>query len=349
MTVLIPAYEPDEKLLQLVKEIREKSSYNIVVVNDGSGEEYFDIFIKAKNLGCKVLSYLRNKVKGYALKVGFRYIMENGEKDGVVCADCDGQHTVNDIIKVAEQVMQNNDCIILGSRKFVSKVPLKNLFGNIFTKISFFLTTGISIKDTQTGLRGYKPYMLESLCDIKGNRYEYELNILLETPKNGYGLYEVMIDTIYIDNNKSSHFRPVFDSARIYLPLIKFGLSSLSSAIIDFALLFVFYNFTASLLFSVVSARVCSSIFNYIANKNLVFAKTQNDNLLVSAVKYFSLVLFILSCNYGLMFLFTNVLSLPLIAAKLITEFTLFFASYIIQKKIIFSENPRKHSTNKII
>jgi putative flippase GtrA len=163
------------------------------------------------------------------------------------------------------------------------------------------------------------------------------LETLLEAGKEGFSITEEPIQTIYLEQNKSSHFHPIKDSVRIYLPLIKFSLSSLTAALIDFMLLLMLHSITDSLLFSVITARTVSSAINFLANKNLVFEKGKEFKLLPSAVKYFALAAFMLFFNYGLIFLFTNLLVMPLIPAKLITELLLFSISYKIQKGIIFS------------
>ncbi len=344
MIVLIPAYEPDEKLLALVRQLKQECSYHILLVDDGSGRKYAPVFQDAEDLGCEVLRLFPNQGKGAALKSGFRHIagMKDTDHEGVVCADCDGQHTVQDIMRTATQIGAAGNAIILGSRKFIGKVPIKSLFGNRFTTLTFFLSSGIFLSDTQTGLRGYPMNMLPWLPGINGNHYEYELNILLDAKKAGFLLKEIPIDTVYLENNKSSHFRPVVDSVRIYLPLIKFGISSLSAALIDFLALILLEYFTGNLLFSVIAARASSSVFNFTANKICVFDREAGHGTARSAVRYFSLVLFILACNYGLMFFFTHILSLGLVPAKLITETLLFAVSYKLQKSFVFAGRRKK-------
>jgi glycosyltransferase involved in cell wall biosynthesis len=79
MTVLIPAYEPDQRLLELIMGIRVKCDFNIVIVDDGSGNAYTDIFSSARKLGCTVLTHAVNQGKGNALKTGFNYIKDKAE------------------------------------------------------------------------------------------------------------------------------------------------------------------------------------------------------------------------------------------------------------------------------
>jgi len=346
MIVLIPAYQPDENLIELILQLTHKCTCRIIVVDDGSGKKYRRIFQSAENLGCTVITYYPNMGKGSALKAGFQYVLRNPEfSEDVVCADCDGQHSVNDILRVAGEMQSSDSSIILGSRKFKGKVPFKSLLGNRFTCLSFFLSTGIRISDTQTGLRGYPAKMLPWLITLKGNHYEYELNVLLEASKAGYSLREIPIETIYMGNNESSHFRPVVDSVRIYWPLIKFSMSSLTAAGLDFLALLILDNITGNLLFSVVTARVFSSLFNFAANRTLVFNNPQSSGTGKAAVRYFALVLFILACNYSLMYLFIEVLKINLVLAKLLTEALLFTLSYQAQRVFVFSSKKRSPMT----
>ena len=82
ITVLIPAYRPDEKLIGLLQQIKEKG-YDILVVDDGSGPEFRDIFRRAEGYG-KVISYEENKGKGHALKTGFSYLKDRLRRNDIV-------------------------------------------------------------------------------------------------------------------------------------------------------------------------------------------------------------------------------------------------------------------------
>ena len=119
--------------------------------------------------------------------------------------------------------------MVLGSRKFTGQVPLRSRFGNSVTRGVFAITTGSKVYDTQTGLRGFPHHMLDWLCEIPGDRFEYEMNMLLAARREGYAIREVFIETVYLEENKSSHFRPLVDSMRIYLPILAFSASSAAS------------------------------------------------------------------------------------------------------------------------
>jgi len=336
MTILIPSYEPDERLLSLIRDLKEVSDAPILIVDDGSGEAYRGIFESAKEAGCTVLTHPVNQGKGRALKTGFDYVRKHGDPDGVVCADSDGQHLPKDILRISNAVVENRRRIVLGSRQFTGNVPLRSRFGNSATRMVYAAATGTAVQDTQTGLRGYSSDMLDWLSRVPGERFEYEMNMLLEAPAAGYEIVEVPIDTVYLEGNQSSHFRPLADSARIYWPFLKFCASSGFAAALDFVLLLLLQWATSNLLLSVVGARICSSIVNYSVNRRLVFARDGESAVRRSMPRYFTLVLLILLLNYVVLRLLHETAGLPLAAAKIVTEAALFAVSYAAQRKFVY-------------
>lgn len=336
MTVLIPAYEPNERLINLIYELKAICKHYIVIVDDGSGDEFNNIFTIAANIGCVVLRHETNKGKGQALKTGFKYIMGSSEREGVVTADCDGQHLPQDIVKVAEEIKNHDKFIILGTRRFIGKVPLRSRFGNSITRAIFSFANGEKIYDTQTGLRGFSRGMLGWLCSVSGERFEYEMNMLLEARSFGYGFYEVDINTVYLQENKSSHFHPFKDSIKVYMPIVKFSVSSILSAIIDFSLLGIIQAFTSNLLISVIGARFCSAVFNYTMNRLYVFSKFHNLSVKKSMPRYFLLAAIIMLVNYGVIDIFYQVIGLSLFSAKVFTEVIIYLFSFWSQRKFVF-------------
>lgn len=335
MIILIPAYEPDEKLVKLVKEIHEKTDYKTLVIDDGSGEKYRYIFNDVTMEGTVVLKHMFNMGKGEALKTGFKYISNLDEEVGVVTADCDGQHLVEDIIRVGEAIKEHKDTVILGTRRFQGAVPLRSRLGNTITRVIFSLASGARVYDTQTGLRGFSTSMLPWLCSIKGSRYEYEMNELLEAKDMRYNFYEITINTVYIEENKSSHFNVIRDSISIYLPILKFSLSSVISALLDMSLLLILERLTSNLFLSVIMSRIISASSNYILNRQYVFTRGKSLSVKGSLTKYALLAVVIMLLNYEIMNLYI-LIGIPLFISKLLTEGTLFFFSYYMQRKYVF-------------
>ena len=222
--ILIPAYEPDNKLIQLVKEL-SKEKYNIVIVDDGSGTKYQNIFTKCSN-NAHIISYNTNQGKGYALKTGFKYIKENYKEPYIIVTmDSDGQHTLKDAQKLIEECTLKDDVLYLGKRIRNNKTPIKSRIGNSITRFIYKVTTGLNIYDTQTGLRVFSNKLIDYHMQIEGNRFEYEMNVLLKCAKDKIKMKEIEITTIYEDNNRGTHFNPIKDSYRIYKDIIKHSLN----------------------------------------------------------------------------------------------------------------------------
>jgi len=339
MIVLIPAYEPDIRLIELIRVIKEHCNFKIIVVDDGSGSAYSAIFDEALKEDCHILTHKENCGKGRALKTGFSYILENtDEKDGVVTADADGQHIVPDILHVASEIT-SADRIVLGARRFIGRVPARSVFGNYAMRLMFTVASGNNIWDTQTGLRGFPISMLPLMLKLDGERFEYEMNMLLEAGPCGYGFKQLYIDTVYISGNKSSHFNPILDSIRVCIPFFKFCLSSISAAVVDFVLLFVFQWLFNILPLSVVLARAASSLVNYTINRTLVFnSKLSHVKPKSKALNYYILVVCLLVLNYLILSFFSQIIGIELFWSKLITETLLFTVSYSIQRFILFKK-----------
>jgi putative flippase GtrA len=337
MIILIPAYEPDGQLLEVIGAIRAAdSALALVVVDDGSGPAYGQIFDGARRAGAHVISHPANRGKGSALKTGFRFILDRFPGHDVVCADSDGQHSVVDILRVAGLAGTDATSMVLGARTFAGDVPARSRLGNAATRLLFRLATGERISDTQTGLRGYPAAMLPWLLTVSGERYEYELNLLLEAKAAGYRIASVGIATIYLDHNSGSHFRPFADSVRIYAPLLKFLLSSFAGFLIDTVAFLVLSAATDSVLAAVVGARCLSATANFLINRRLVFKHGREKPARATAARYFVLALSLLAANYALLTALAGagVAGLP---AKLLTEVTLFAVSYAIQQRFLFA------------
>jgi putative flippase GtrA len=318
-------------------------------VDDGSGQSYTDIFDAVRAEGCPVLTHAVNRGKGRALKTGFEYILgSTDEKSGVVTADADGQHTVLDIIRVAEEIPSTQDKIVLGARKFVGHVPFRSAFGNFMARILFTAASGSNIWDTQTGLRGIPVALLPLMLKVEGERFEYEMEMLLEAGSSGFGFKQLYVETIYIAGNSSSHFHPLRDSIRVCVPFFKFCFSGITAAVVDYTLLFVFqwligtvFKLPAPLFFGVVLARACSSGVNFTMNRALVFrSKATRQKPTAKALHYYILVVCLLMVNYLLLKFFTDVLGIWLVLSKVITELLLFFISYFLQRFILFKRKP---------
>lgn len=338
--LVIPAYRPDLHLIHLLQKVKEKSSLQIIVVNDGSPANDDSIFREAQKYAT-ILCHTTNQGKGQALKTAFSYIDSLGQYGTVVTADADGQHKVWDIFRVSKKAQEKPNHLIMGARSFSGNVPLRSAFGNKLTRFLFKQQTGVSVTDTQTGLRGFTTNMIPFMLKVEGRRYEYEMNMLLAASKE-YPIIEVPIETVYINDNQASHFRPVRDELMIYKDMFKFALSSISSFLVDYIVyalaLLVLAAVPTSLKILLANgvARVTSSIFNYSANKKLVFKN--KDSVAKTGTGYFGLALGLFILDTLLIRLFYAIFGLNLLIVKIIVGALLFCLSWLVQKKIIFKE-----------
>ncbi len=349
VSVIIPAYKPDQKLLSTLDELTKIGFSDILVVDDGSGESFADIFEQVSALPqCTLLRHEVNRGKGAALKTALSFFLSNRpEQAGVVTADADGQHLAADIAAVSRAMLERAH-IVFGVRDFSSpNVPPRSRMGNRITAGVFRLFFGMKLSDTQTGLRAFPREVLPQIISAKGERYEFETQMIFLMHKQRMPLEQVTISTVYLEENRSSHFRVVRDSVRIYALILKYLLSSMAAAVIDELAFFLFKSmdilavllpipltFTAAIL-----ARVISSLVNYFLNAKVVFeGKTTRTSL----VRYYILAVGMIAVSSGLVFLLENLLSIssPALSTliKIVIDTLLFFLSFRIQHRWVFHD-----------
>ncbi|MBQ7599582.1 MAG: glycosyltransferase family 2 protein [Clostridia bacterium] len=282
VTVIIPAYKPSHYLISTLSSLKEQGFSDFLVVDDGGGQDYADVFKEVESMGCKVLTHEENRGKGAALKTAMRYYLSNRAfSAGIVTADADGQHLPEDIKKVALSMLESGSAV-LGCRDFSDpKVPKRSVQGNRISCFMVRLNLGKKISDTQTGLRAVPRQYVDLISGVHGNRYDYEMNMLFAMIRENVPIEEETIETVYIDNNSSSHFSPVKDSIRIYRMILMFMLMSLVSTAADVLLQVFLYRamiphmagveYVLVLLAVAGCARAVSMTLNYILNYLFVF------------------------------------------------------------------------------
>lgn len=349
--IVIPSYEPDERLLNLIDELIIKDFF-IIVVDDGSGSDFQNIFDTVENKLASngtVLHHDINKGKGRALKTAFEYVLNNlPSVIGVVTADSDGQHTVSAIESVMNALQAHERTLIIGARSFdESGIPWKSRVGNNLTRKVFKYVTGTEVTDTQTGLRGIPAELFGMMLNIKGERFEYETEMLVAVATRE-SIVEVPIETIYdSEDNHQTHFNPLVDSIKIYKVLakqfVRFVIASLSSSIVDlllfslFCYLFRNENNILYVTVSTVLARIFSGIYNYLINYKAVFKS--NESVPKSAFKYTMLAIIQMLCSAALTTIGVKLIYfVPEVAVKAIVDIFLFFISYVIQQRIVFKK-----------
>ena len=358
ISVVLPSLDPDDKLIAVVDGLLEYGFSDIILVNDGSKPENLHYFtdLAAQHPEITLLTHEVNKGKGAALKNAFRFFLQNRpEGVGVVTVDGDNQHHPEDTRACCEHMLETGH-VTLGCRDFsLPEVPSRSRFGNRTTSAIFKIFVGMTISDTQTGLRAIPREVLEQLVDVYGDRFEYETNMLLAFKTKGIPFDEVKIRTVYIEENKISHFRVIHDSWRIYKLILahffRYTLSSLTSAVVDtlgYALLDNTLPLTGMALTATagIGARVVSSLLNFFLNKKVVF-KT-NVSTGKAMLRYYMLALpqmaLQILLTQGVYSLFgigesAGVLRTVIYAVVMTV---LYFVSYMIQQRWVFAPQNSK-------
>ena len=336
--VLIPAYKPDERLIDLTRELIQGNGLDVMLVDDGGQAAFAHIFEACRELGAEVAVHAVNMGKGRALKTGINAAMLRWpDMAGIVTADADGQHTPKDILRLIDALHAHPDKLVLGSRAFTGNVPKKSLWGNKITRNVYRLVSGIKVGDTQTGLRALPASSLPAMARIDGERYEYEMNVLLKLRDMGLSVFEVPIETIYINDNAGSHFNPVRDAIKIYAVIFKHLLSYIFSSglscVIDVSLYWLLLALGMHRAASNVIARVISSQVNYRMNKNIVFGKGGGR---YSMVKYYALCIVQGALSTALVWWLPTVLPVSAGFVKIPVDVVLFVFSYMIQRDYVF-------------
>ena len=346
--VLIPAYKPQERLIDYVDELAASGFGRIVVVDDGSGDGFGPVFGELeKRPFCSVLHHPSNRGKGVALKTGLAHILErHRDAAGVLTADADGQHVCEDCVRVAQAMTDGSESAVIGSRNFaLGKIPLRSWIGNRWSSLSFAIVFGRWLPDTQTGLRAFPMSMVPRILEAPGERYEYEMGVLMMLVRNRLPVKTVPIRTVYEDGNACSHFSPLKDTIRInrlvLADFFRFAGVSIASFVLDQGLA---WGFSVALHLAGVekagviwasgfAARIVSSVFNFSLNRSFVFKS--ECGIGPAAWKYAVLcVLVIVLSNAGVTAL--SFAGMPRGAAKFLCDIVLYFVGYGVQSRFVF-------------
>lgn len=345
VTVIIPSLDPDTRLAGVVQSLKEEGFDDILLVDDGSKPKNKAFFPTGD--GITLLVHEVNRGKGAALKTALRYILQNRpDSRGAVTCDGDGQHLAKDARRVCEDMLQNGT-YSLGVRDFsLPDVPKKSRIGNHASAAALALVSGVSLRDTQTGLRAIPPSLLAPMAEVSGDRFEYETNVLLELKNMKAAYSQVTIETVYLDENKGTHYRPFADSIRIASLLLKYIGSSLAAFAADIVFFSLFNHlFALGILVSTVLARVISSLINFALNRSMVFKS--HASLWKSALKYYALAVPVMLVSAfgvkGICALFQlDPASFAVTLIKILVDTVLFLINFRLQKYWIFREKKSK-------
>ena len=267
--ILIPSYEPDELLINVVRDLK-KENFPILVVNDGSGKEFDHIFNQIKDQ-VEYLEFDKNRGKGAAMKYGYKNISRlfpNAKY--VITADGDGQHALKDIIRVYDKLCETNQ-LVFGVRHFGREVPFRSRFGNDFSKTTRSLLTKQYIQDDQCGLRGFPVRYIPDLLKIVGNRYEYEMNQMVVFQMMQSPIYTLEIETIYLDHNSRSHFAPFRDTFRIQTIIFVHSIAAILCYLLMIGLMLVGFHYEMGPIIGITYACYTACFLLYFLILNIAY------------------------------------------------------------------------------
>lgn len=340
--VAIPAYQPQPILLDLVDQLLQaREDLHVIIVDDGSSEEHSAIFAKLSgNERVTLLRHAVNMGKGQALKTAFNhYLLHMAiEAGGIITADADGQHKVNDILHLIDTLASKPKALCLGMRTFGQGVPFRSRLGNTVTNKIFRFLIGKKISDTQTGLRALPNPFVKSIMTISSMGYEFELEMLIQAAKDGVPIHEVPIQTIYESGNKSSHFNILLDSLKIYFVFLRFSALALSTAFLDYLAFSTLFLLDYSVLQSIIAARIVAGSYNFLLGKTFVFHS--KGKILIEFAKYSFTVIALMLVSYHMIMLMHDVWGLNVVLSKALVEGTLFFISFTVLNTFVF----RRHT-----
>ena len=351
--VVIPAFNPIPHLVEFVQGLIGRGIPRVIVVNDGSDASSDYIFSRLKHIKqCTVLSHDVNRGKGRALKTAFSYFINNySGLDGVVTADADGQHGIDDICNICKLISRKCNSLILGVRNFKDyNVPKRSYVGNTITSRIFQFLYGSYINDTQTGLRGIPKGELDWMIELKGERFDYEMNMLIEAVQRGVALSMVPIKTLYFNDNSGSNYNTVVDSFRISLcfatNLMQYTGPSIITGILDIFIFILLNNYFLDFLavhmrffVSAVAARTLTSLCNFAINKGLAFWSTGKIVRPTSRFYIFWFVLMMVS--FGLVYCISCFWRINVAIIKLLVDIVLSFIIHYIHN-CVFPKNVDK-------
>lgn len=335
---VIPVFNPGSVVARVISQVKNNVDL-VIVVDDGSdadNKRYLTECSLMENVHLITLPH--NKGKGYALIAGLREAIAH-EPDYIFTIDSDGQHDPKEIPRFKQFIAaspQSYD-LVIGTREIAEETPLRSKIGNVFTATLFNALFERTIADTQSGFRVLSAnFARDVVSEMLPGRYETEMRMLIYAVESGRVIGNMKIETIYLEKNKNSKFRPLQDSLRVLMPLTKYAGVAFASFLVDYTVfLLLSYALGIYYLISHAVARICSGTFNFFSNKRLVF-KSRGKKL-GEGLRYTGAVLFSLSTTAALLYCFVDLLQISRALAKPIAEFTMFLVNFLVLNKFVFS------------
>ena len=208
--VIVPTYNNHKTLKKVLDSILDFTQ-NVIIVNDGSTDTTNEILKQYSEL--TQIHHPKNLGKGRALRNGFRKAIEMNFEYAITI-DSDGQHFASDIPNFIQEIQNEPNSLLIGSRNMTQEnVPKKSSFGNKFSNFWFKFETGIVLEDTQSGFRSYPLRLIPK--QFYTNKFEFEIEVIVRSAWKGIVVKNIPIQILYDPAERVSHFRPFKDFTRI--------------------------------------------------------------------------------------------------------------------------------------
>ncbi len=352
--IVIPAYNPPASFAEYIPELTKAGFHNIIVVNDGSRTDKLPVFLKVGRTEATVLTHEENRGIGAALKTAMNYYQEHfrGETDGIITLNSDRLTPVEDVIKVAESLHNEQEmgsyAIVVGSRDLDSHLVTDwDYRMNLVMKLSYHMLMGVRLADPLSGIFGIPDLRVQHCIDVPSEGYSYETAMLMSFEKIGF--LQVPIGYSVYEKGYEKVRRPK-DTFGIILTIIGkfilYSITSLIASVVDIIMFSIFTGITFrgsvfAILYGTICARLISASVNYLLTKHFVFhfksdkaqksAKSAGEFMALSAAQCLVSALVVSLLN--------ALLGGSAVGLKVLTDMVLFFVSYKIQHKYIFKDD----------
>lgn len=346
VVILIPAHNPHAGFVELLRELAVEDVRRVVVVNDGSRQDRRWIFERIAGLqNVTLLEHAGNKGRGAALKTGVAHVLlDYPDAVGVVTADCDGRHSVRDIMAVTREVAEGNGVPVLGTMTTDRERPLPERIGNRVIRLTMKTFYSLDLEDAWAGLRGIPMVLVRDLSDIPHNRNEFEIEMLLEWKAKGLSIVEIPIDAASAPGDSSTQFSMLLDSMRVYFVLYRYVFVSLVTAAADILVFLLAHPMLNSVLATTYCSRLAALGINYFLARRFVFCS--EEAILRTFLRYAMLVAASGFTSAALVQYLLSVPGINILSAKVASDLLLYVAIFLIQRDLVFVEKEPERNTD---
>lgn len=339
MTVILSSVKPDRRLIDFVHRLQDLMDCQVVLVFGNSKFVGMDGMDELMMSGCSFIMQSDTEDAIFALQRAFSHVLRNSEEQtGVIVANADGVNPPTEIVRVANALFEQKNGIIISRPAHAGHTFVEDrLYAAAFRYLRYMITATV-LQNGKLGICGISINLLPSIAALNIEHFESEFEEQLKSRPLACSI-QLLPSVVYPVSMPKLSFHHRMQQSVFLLLLLRFCLSGILSAAIDFGLLFVVQIWSENLFVAVFTARTVSSIFNFIFNRTLVFHSTAKQRKgRKELIRYYMLVAVMLTINYSLLSFFAKYLHLSLLAAKIVTEISLLSFSFIIQKFFVFNK-----------